>query len=589
MPTPAVTGEELTFQTNILNEGSETWEKDEYSYRVIIYNRSKIYVSETIREYGIEEIPGNTTKILENKIYIPNGWEGQYYYKVILEVGGLDFESEIYEFWIVKPKKKEKEVPLITIKGGRFGVDHRYSSEYDDYSDLEINLYGNNVKNQYNLYARGTYYDYNDKSDKDEFKLNYFLFGYDMPKVHIKLGDINKVFSKYSLYYHSSRGGLCDIELGNFDISVVGANTVKGDRYFSPQYLYGAKLGYLIKPGWAVSVNGLKNYDNEEELDEYSVPRDNEVVSFEFDSEIAGVELFTECARSKYDPDLTDLDDADYCNAYSGRLDYRHKGLSMLMTCDRVDPAFRSLGYEYMTSDKMDYSLTLSQRLKTVANFSLYGYYSTNNLDRVKTSNTTNSHSVAFSGYTMFRKLPYISYRLSSSGSISDDVAGYRTDYRTISGSLGLSYTIVKWYISLNGTLSKYTNEVYSENSSESNSVSINSSVPIIKNITLKALFSQNISRLIETDVISDSRSMQGSIRYNKGKFSSLVKTSLSTNDNSSETIDNYTKSNSIELGYNLNNFRIDSYYTVTGYRNDILPLYDYDDTVFKIGIDYYF
>jgi hypothetical protein len=586
-PAPAVPGEEITFQTNILNEGSETWEKNDYSYRVIIYNKSKIYVKETIREYGIAEIPGNTTKILENTLVIPNAWEGQYYYKVIFEVGGVDFESEMYEFWIKKPEKKKKELPLLTIKGGRFGIDYRYSSEYDDSLDLEANLYGNNVKNQYNLYTRGSYY--NSVNSKDEFKLNYFSLGYDMPKVHIKIGDVSKMFSKYSLYYHSSRGGYCDLSLGNADISVVGANTVSGDTYFSPNYLYGTKLAYLFKPGWSASVNCLKNYDDKDNLDEFSVPRDNEVISVEFGSEIAGIELDFECARSKYDSDLTDFENADYDNAYSARLDYRHKGLNLLMSFDRIDPGFYSLGYEYMTNDKIDYSLTLSQRLKSVANFSLYGYYSTNNLDKVKTSNTTNTHSISLSGYTMFRKFPYLSYRLACSGSKSDDVAGYKTDNMTVSGSLGLSYTISRWFLSLNGTVSEYTNEVFSNSSTKSNSVSLNSSIPVIKNITLSTLLSRSLSRIIETDVISNYRNMQGSLRYNLKKFSSVLKMNLNTNNNSDDTIDNYTTSTGIELYYTIKKIRIDSNFTVSKYRNEITPLYDYDDTVFKIGMDYYF
>jgi hypothetical protein len=589
-PDPIQQGGKIIFKTTVLNNGTESWLRSEYNYKVILLSKDNTYLEETFTEYGARTIPVSTMDILENTFTIPISWSGQYNYKAVITIGDKTIESQTYSFWVSEVVKRERK-PIIQVTDGRFGIDFRGSNRYNSFSELNLGFDGTAGKNTYDLAIRGRYN--NTAGTTQNLELHDVHLIYNLPGTRVSLGDVSPRFSEYTLYGRTSRGGLVDVEFSRFKGSLISSSSREKEEVSGiyAQNMYGGAVKYEVLSDLSASISYLKTCDDKSSLSAsgYTSPVDNEVAGISIDSEIMDIGIEFEYAESNYDNDLLDAVTFRKDDAFSFKADYRYKDSSVGINFSRIDPNFYALGNTGIINNRVKYNVGFTQQVKDTVSFSIDTDMSQDNLAGDTNSPTTDTRSVSFNGFTLFSNFPRINLGLSGDSNKSDEVLGYKNDNTTLSGSLGVSHSIKKIYLSLNSSLVKFKDITQKTNDSDTLTNSLNVSLPLMSGL----MFSSGLTSSLTDDLTSGEKrnynTVSGNLSYSFGSISCGINFNSSLNNNSSNTVDNRLNGIGADASFGISGMLVRAGIESSSYEDSITASSNYTENVLKIGINYNF
>lgn len=592
-PVPALAGENVTFTSTLLNTGPDAWLGRDYEYRVLLFDSNMTLVAETARVFGEKDIPPGAMHPLENTFDIPAGWEGQYYFKVSIKTGAKTIEGERYGLRVQKKPAEEipaeEKKPIFGISNGSFTMGLQSSPRYRNLADFGARFGGPSGGNNYDFNTSGRYRE----SAGNNAELQNILLTYNIPKAKLSFGDVNPSFSEYSLNYKTSRGALCEADLGRTAFSVVGTNTREKQESSGvyAQYLAGGRLRYKISTGVSAALNYVNTYDDKNSLAAAgsAQPASSEIISLAVDSNIRGADVNVEVAQSNYAANLLGPAGKINSTAFGVKTGYSRGSSAFGLRVSRIPAGFYNLASDSLTNDRMNYGFSLNQKVRDVFSFALNTDFSNDNIANLQTAPTTNMNNVSFSGNATIKNLPVVSMNVSRQSKASNEVLGYKTDDSTLSLFLGLNHAISKVNLSLSDNVSRFRDNTRRTNDSDSNTASFGVSLPVMKNISLASNFIVNSSRDLATLVSRDNNGINVNVIYNAGRISASAGLNTSGNTTSDNLTDN--RSNSVSLGgsYRLNGMSLNGGMDFNTFDDKLNSAGNYSDNALKFSITYSF
>lgn len=400
-PEPSKAGETVTFQTIIVNQGTEIWKKDEYWIEIEMYDADKKYIAKLERMKGKTSINPAESIITYADFEIPSTYGGEYFYKVFLSLNGnrIAQSEDYHRFNVIAAAPL---APKDTLKvSGNLTLAFRNTDKYgwNNYiGNISLNAVAQawGTPSLLNIYTFHTPESTSTAKNRD--RLYNILFSNYGASYSLYLGDVMPSFSNLGLYGCGMRGVYLNKTFDAASVEAVGSQITEakeGTADISGAYqrvLTGCRVKFNPSDRLSLGANLLSGNDNKDSILQPGpgvTPAKDSVygptVNYRF-----GIPLELDCELmfSEYAADTgSPVNSRD--SAYRTELKYNSPGVNSRLQLQEVKPQFCSFGAPGTQNDRRSVDFNTSFYPNKQFEFGLGYNRWNNNLDGAADKLTT--------------------------------------------------------------------------------------------------------------------------------------------------------------------------------------------------------
>jgi hypothetical protein len=468
-PDPIQAGETITFQVIAANKGAQTWAKETTLIEAEIYDKNKQYILKADKARPGEDVSSGSTMLVFLTFDVPNNYEGLYFFRVAVTVGGervaySDFQSFNVTALPVPPKKP----PAVRV-GGNAILSYKNTS-LDNWQghagNISLNLLGSVFEKAVvcNLYT-------NHNKEK-EFDLYNILLNYYSENFDIAIGDVMPDFSILTFANSGVRGVLPVIKSGIFTTTFAGAESIEPVQSSSQtagvyaRYIYGANERISLPLESSAGLSYVASFDDKNSIDAHplnTAPKSDRVIGGNL--QFAGLKhltLLCDFAHSWFSDDTDSNLPENQDNAWRAGAQGHIGVFSSQFGFQYVGPDFNSLGSPTIVKDRITRKFSGLWRFRQIGNLSLsYTDYRDDLNDdpaKLRTDQRIYSANTALS----IQRFPSIAVGWTTNQIEGEDRSLLENYTDMVSGSISYSWSVIG--ISFTGQSVKFRDKVSETN-----------------------------------------------------------------------------------------------------------------------------